>query len=208
MKIDLSLKKGQWIGKVNSLLQEFKTTSPHLLIKLVNTFASSLCGSCLWDILSPECEKLNKSWNVTDRHVFHLDRRTHRNLIEQLSNVCHLKKALLSRFLSFYKQLTSSSKFSVRYLARITGDDQSTVMGRTLHYIGEKCGIDRNEILTLSNRNIKDSIKYCELDDQQVWKVSICQELMSARYNNDSETIIPGFNQYEIQEMLNSICVN
>ena len=48
MKIDCSLKRGKFIGKVNSLLQEFHFAEPCVKMKLLNVFAASFYGSGLW----------------------------------------------------------------------------------------------------------------------------------------------------------------
>ena len=101
MRLDCSIKRGIFIGKVNSILQEFHNIDPSLLLKLINTFATSLYGSQLWLLLSKECERLFTAWNVTVRNVFNLNRKTHRNLIEELSQTIHLKTAVLSRYLTF-----------------------------------------------------------------------------------------------------------
>ena len=44
MKIDCALKRGQFIGKVNSLLQEFHFVKPDVSIKLLNIYATSSTG--------------------------------------------------------------------------------------------------------------------------------------------------------------------
>ena len=94
MRADIALKRGKFIGKVNSLLQEFHFTDSSVMMKLINIYASSFYGSCLWDLMSKDAEKVYTSWNVTVRNVFGLNRRTHRNLIEPLSNCLHLKGML------------------------------------------------------------------------------------------------------------------
>ena len=62
MKIDCTLKRGKFIGKVNSLLQEFYFADPKVKMRLMNIFASSFYGSGLWDLQSRECDRL---FNVT-----------------------------------------------------------------------------------------------------------------------------------------------
>ena len=61
-----------------------------------------------------------------------VDRCTHRYLIETISNSLHPKIMLASRYVTFHKSLITSSKLSVRVLARLVETDQRTVMGRTL----------------------------------------------------------------------------
>ena len=70
MKTDCILKRGRFIGKVNSLLQEFHFVDSTVFIKLLNIYASSFYGSSLWNLYSPEVERIYKSWNVTVRNVF------------------------------------------------------------------------------------------------------------------------------------------
>ena len=70
MKSDMINKRGQFIGKVNALLQEFHYVNQDLLLKLINVYASSFYGSCLWNLHSKEVERLYTSWNVMVRNVF------------------------------------------------------------------------------------------------------------------------------------------
>ena len=94
--VDIALKRGAFIGKVNSLLQEFHAVSPEVFIKILNVYATSLYGSNTWDILSTDCEKLYNSYNVRIRNALHIDRCTHRYLIQPLSGNPHLKVMLAS----------------------------------------------------------------------------------------------------------------
>ena len=61
MKVDLSQKRGNFIGKVMFLSQEFSFVKPSILTKIINIFSTSFYGSGLWDIFSADCEKLYKS---------------------------------------------------------------------------------------------------------------------------------------------------
>ena len=58
MSKDVLQKRGKFIGKINSLLQEFHFADPVILTKLVNIYATSFYGSGTWNIYSAECEKL------------------------------------------------------------------------------------------------------------------------------------------------------
>ena len=89
MKIDIAQKRGAFIGKINSLMQEFHNVSSEIFLKLMNTYATSLYGSNTWDIFSPDCERLYNSYNVAIRIVLDVDRCTHRYMIEPLSGNLH-----------------------------------------------------------------------------------------------------------------------
>ena len=98
----------------------------------------------MWNLGSADCNRIYSSWNVTVRNVLHLERTTHRYMIEPLSGCLHPKVMLASRYVGFYHGLVNSTKFSVRYLARLAERDMRTVKGKTLNYILEQCNMDRN----------------------------------------------------------------
>lgn len=133
MAKDFILKRGQFIGKVNALLQEFHYCSHVVMFKLIDTYAISCYGSSLWDLRSNEAERLYKSSNVTVRNVLSLDRKTRSFLIEPLSDHRHLKTMLMSHLAKFHKGLVNSPKFTIRFLARLGEKDQRTVLGKTVN---------------------------------------------------------------------------
>ena len=69
MRHDAVVKRGKFIGKINSLLQEFHFVEPNVFMKLVNIYCSSFYGSNLWDLYSAEVDRIFKSWNITVRNV-------------------------------------------------------------------------------------------------------------------------------------------
>ena len=101
------------IGKINSLRQEFHYVEPEVFVKILNIYAASFYGSSLWDIFSPDCERLFAAWNVAIRMCFDVHRATHRYFIEEMSD----KVMLCSRVVTFHQSLLS--EFPVRYLARL-----------------------------------------------------------------------------------------
>ena len=58
MRQDIAMKKGNFIGKVNSLSQEFHFASPDVLLKVIDTYCTSFHGSGLWDLYSNACDRL------------------------------------------------------------------------------------------------------------------------------------------------------
>ena len=126
MKMDIGQKRGKFIGKVTSLLQEFNYVDPELLTRIMNIYTTSFYGSYLWDIFSQDVERLYKSWNVAIRQIYNVSRCTHRYLIEKLYKSMHPKTMLCSRYVGFYRSLVGSSKLPVRFLARLFENDKRT----------------------------------------------------------------------------------
>ena len=128
MKTDLSQKRGQFIGKMISFFQEFHYVDPDVFVMLINIFNTSFYGSALWDIFSPDCDKFYKSWNVSMRKAFDVDRCTHRYLIESISDTMHPKVMISARYVTFWRALVTSSKFAVRLLAKISERDTGDLL--------------------------------------------------------------------------------
>ena len=205
MKTDIAMKRGKFIGKVNSLMQEFHFASSDVLLKLVNVYTTSFYGSSLWDLLSADCDRIFKSWNVTVRNILNLERSTHRYMIESLSGCLHPKVMLASRLVSFYQALVNSPKFCVRYLARLAEKDMRTVMGRTLNYLLVQCSLEESQLAELSPGLVKRSLKYAAVPEDQEWRIQLANELRNIR---DEKCNLNGFSTTEVEELLALVCTS
>ena len=201
MRTDITIKRGQFISKVNSLLQEFHYCSRETMIKLITSYCCAFYGSPLWNLRSKEADRLFKSWNVTIRCALKLDRQTHRNLIEPLSECSHLKVMLASRLVKFYRSLIESPKFTIRFLARIASKDMRTVLGSTLEYLRNECKLETVEILSLTL--IKKNLVYAKTTPDSEWMERVAKEMLDVR-NNKLDLI--GFDDDEIKEILTFAC--
>ena len=206
MRVDIAQKRGAFIGKINSLLQEFHFVNPNVMIKLMNTYSTSLYGSNTWDIFSPDCERLYSSYNVAIRLILRIDRCSHRYLIVPLSECLHLKTMIASRFVTFYRTLITSKKTPVRFLARIAEQDQRTVLGRTLSRLLLECSLDTDDLMKLTASLVKKKVVYKEVPVDEKWRVNLGQELLKIR--DDNLTELPGFSKEECEELLQHICTS
>ena len=93
MKKDMTTKRGKFIGKINSLRQEFYFVSPEVKVQLYNIYTTSFYGSMLYNLYSTECQR------------FQVHRQTHRYLIEELSECLHPKVLMASRLVKFNSNL-------------------------------------------------------------------------------------------------------
>ena len=48
---DVRLKRGSFIGRVHSIMQEFYFANPMIKLKMISIYATSFYGSSLWNIL-------------------------------------------------------------------------------------------------------------------------------------------------------------
>ena len=200
MKMDIAQKRGAFIGKVNSLMQEFSSTSPSIMTRLVNTFTTCVYGSNLWDVFSKDCERLYTSFNVAARNILRVHRCTHRYLLEPLLQSRHLKTMILSNFVSFYKSLINNEKLPIRILARLQEYDEMSVLGRCLSKLSTLCNVDRS---CLNAKIVKEKICYQPVPDSEAWRIPIAYELLQYREDN---FVIPGFDRDEMKELLDYVC--
>ena len=200
MKRDVAVKRGKFIGKVNSLLQEFHFADPAVLVKLLKVYCTSFYGSSLWDIYSSDVDRLYKSWNVSIRNIFNVPYTTHRYLIEPMSDCPHPKTMLSSRYVKFAQSLVSSSKPSVSYLARLVRNDNRTLMGRTLSKMSRETDVDK---ASMTSSIVGKSLKYFPVPGDQMWRIDILKELLCVKRQLLS---IDGFNFAQNNNMIDFLC--
>ena len=202
MKRDISVKRGKFIGKLNSLSQEFFYTNPSTYIKILNIYAVSFYGSGLWDLFSGDYERLYAAWNVAVRQAWNVPYRTHRYLIEIISGALHPKVMLASRYSGFVSSLLNSPKYHVRVLARLCVTDQRTVIGRSSTQISRETGLARWEPSQLCPALVKKKMKYFEVPAHEHWRTGFLTELLSDTLE------IPGFSDDELEEMVSYLCTS
>ena len=117
-----------------------------------------------------------RAWNVIVRNVFRLDRRTHRYLIEHVSQCLHSRTMLACRFVKFHHSMINSDKFIIRFLSRLCESDQRTVFGGTLTDI---CVASQTQLAFLTPFNVKQNVKYHPIPEEEVWRASILNELIA-----------------------------
>ena len=207
MKIDIATKRGIFIGRTNSLLQEFPNVSKEVFLKLMNSSATTLYGSNLWNLFSKDCERLYTTYNVAIRNILKVDKRTHRFLIEPLSEAHHLKTMLMSKFISFHNALLSCSKFPVRFLARLLESDLRSVHGQNLNNIAVSCSLSwPSDLKKINSKLVKKTVCYRSIPEQESWKINICKELLYLRDNDDA--VLPGFTADEQADLLGFLCAS
>ena len=199
MKQDMAMKKGKFIGKVNSLAQEFHYATPDVFLTILNIYCASFHGSGLWDLFSKESESLYKSWNVSMRLACKVPWTTHRYLIEGITNCLHLKVMLASRLVKFLGSLKGSNKLGIRLLAGISEHDRRTVLGRCISNIAAEVG---TPAAGLTPSIVKTKMKYFQVPEDQTWRIPILRELM------DRKLSVPGFTESELDTMKRYLCTS
>ena len=200
----MNLKRGAFIGKVNSLLQEFYYAAPCVLVKLVSSYCCNIYGSNVWDLFSEDSQRLYKSYNVALRTIFNLPRKTHKYLLESLTDVPHLHVQLLSRYVTFAQSLLKNNSFEVRFLSRICFNDMRTILGRSMRKIAALCN-QPNSLEQLNANMVKKKIKYAEISPTEEWRIGVMDNM---RMMINGEISNCGLNTEEIAEILEFACTS
>ena len=188
---DCALKKRGFIGKFHSLGQLLGNKHPKVYMKLINIYMCDFYGSNLWDLFHG-AENIYTEWNKCIRTVFRLPMASHRNLIEPLSEVYHLKTMLISRFTKFYNTLLSINKPAIQNLFVCQVNDVRSEFGSNVQNILSKCTND-----DIDNFNKHDFL-YCQTDDDDMWRINFIKELLSIKYKQ----LHLDFNDVDIQRMI------
>ena len=190
---DCDIKRGKFVGKVHSLLQELYFASSDVQLKLLNIYCTSFFGSNCWNLFSSNCDRFYKAWNVACRIILKISNLSHRYLIESF---------MCSRFIQFKHSLLSSSKSLVRLLANLNKNNCRTIFGSNLQKIALLCNV---KVESLDAVTVKNNLKYFPLPVNENWRIPLINELLSVK---TQKCEISGFSSEEINDMLLYACTS
>ena len=84
---------------------------------------------------------------------------------------------------------------------KLAESDLRTSIGRTLHYVTDRCGIQCDK---LTPSLVKRKLQYMETPVDERWRVEFADELLMIR---KGELELTGFQQDEIEEILKTVCI-
>ena len=200
MSLDIDRKRVSFIGKVHSLTQEFFFLSPAVKMKLFEIYTESFYGSSIWNLFGSSCDKIYRAYNVTVRQTFQVPRETHRYLVESISESVHPKVFLSSRLVKFTSSLNDCNKVSIRILTKLYQNDLRTCLGKNLHEISRICQISKEK---LTPGAVKHGMMYFSPPENEEWRGPALHDLLNVQNNYMT---LEGFNEHEINEMINFLC--
>ena len=196
LNLDCDLKRRSFIGQYHALRQELKYQDPLVFLHLINIYLAHFYGSNLWYLYN--CEKIHVTWNVMIRNVFNLPMRTHRYLIEPISQTPHLMSMLTNRFIKFYNSLYSSDKLVINNLRWLQERDMRSTFGCNIMQLCLSAG-------TFNPLHLrKNMFKYKNIPDTELWRVNILKEILWTRTNILQSTL--DFTIKELNDIIFSIC--
>ena len=99
------------------------------------------------------------------------------NLIEPLGGQ-HMYSMILARYVKFLQSTLKSPKVAVRYLLMKVMNNCNTQTGKNILFFR-----DAQDIMKVKTEDINKKVKFCEDDDNYMWKVNLIRELINIKYN-------------------------
>ena len=199
---DVMEKRAAYISKNNEINQEFGYAHPSSKVKINNTFNTSFYGSVLWNLFSKEAERIEKSWNISQRVMLGLDFKTHRYFIEPLSGTKHIMFSLFKRLIRFIQKIGSCKKGALKTLLKAVKHDCRSTTGANLRKIMLR--VNKHNIDDIQVEDI-DKLEYNPIPDGEIWRVRMIKELIDVKAG---VMAIPDFAFEEITSMIDIICTS
>ena len=175
---DIMEKRACYIQRNNELMQEFWFTHSSTKAFINRVYNSHFYGSVLWNLFEKEAGMLYNTWSVSVRKMFGLDRRTHRYLVEPVSDMPHIKMSLMQRFVGFTRKLSSSRKAILRNAFEVFKTDCRSTTGFNLRTIMLECNM--STIDSLSQTAIK-GLEFRPTPKEDEWRIHIIRDLLEIR---------------------------
>ena len=198
-QLDQKINNAKYIEKNNTLCQELHFAHPQSLFKVNTIYNSHYTGSQLWDLGGREMEKMEATYNRSVKIMYNLPWATHRNLIEPLTGVPHMKRILVWRYQGFIRKLQNSKKKALRNLLNLVKNDVRTTTGSNLRKIMLLSG--KNTIKEVLDSRL--DFEYHKLEEEEVWKESMLKEIIDIQ---NEENTMEALDNDELTDILEYLC--
>ena len=196
---DVMEKRARYIQLNNELMQEFSFVFSCTKAFINRVFNSHFYGSVLWNLYSRETTMLYNTWSVSIRKMFRLDRKSHRYLIEPISDMPHIRQALMKRFLGFTEKLSASRKGVLKRAYKIFKADCRSTTGSNIRNIMLECNAVPSTPLCTEIEKLQ--FKPVPPDDE--WRIGFISDLISIRDGGDTDV---GIGRDELNIILEHLC--
>ena len=200
---DMKEKTARYVDKCVNLNQEFSFSHPRTKFTVNDIYNCHFYGFQVWNMFGAEFAKIESTYNKSIKIYGDLPFQTHRNLIEPISELRHMKIRLIKNYLGFIQEIKSSKRSIVKQLYLISSQDTRTTTGSNL----------RNILLLTDQSSIEDllpssadTLVYKELAEDEQWKVEFAREIIDMR--EDLSLAPEGWDKEELNFILSSICAD
>ena len=196
---DIMEKRAQFINRANELEQEFSYAHSSTKIRLNQIFNTSFYGSQLWDLFSKEAERVEKTWNISQRIFLKIPRNSHRYFLEPLTKTQHIKFSLMKRFVGFVDKVINSSKPIMRNLMCALKEDCTSTTGKNLRRI--MLMVNKDRTIDVTPEDLVNQV-YVPAEEDNQWRIKIAEEIIEVK---NRQLHVNNFTLAEFDDILDSV---
>ena len=183
-KIDVSYKRGVFIGQVNKLNVKFSTVHSSLRSKLFQNFCCSWHGCQTWDLVGKSAKCMQTEWNKAVRRVLKLPYDTHRNVLPLIINSKSFSEQHRSRVSKFLGSFQTSKNKHVNFLG---------MRARVCTY----GSLGRNYV------RLMNEVAHTDPSAELLARSQMIKDLIDVR---DGISFVNGLSYDEVNDMVNYLC--
>ena len=201
MDQDIRIKKARLIDESTEIRETFSFADPAQVLKAIKVYAGHFYGAMLWDFKSELFGQYCRVWNTSVKLVHNVPRSCHTYLVENVlaSEFFPTKTELMSRYVNFHRNISTSASFELCLLAKIVTNDVRSTTRKNLSVIELETSLDPS---LASPQEVKSSVKPCEIPRNQDWRFNLLQNLLNERREMDSLMLDTKI----ISHMIDSLC--
>ena len=195
--LEIHAKKCDFIGRVNSLIANFKSVSRPVVSKLFNSQCCHLYGSQAWSLDEKILEPFVTSWRKAIRKIWCLPHTARSHLLPYLAESMDLESMVYARVANLYRCMLEGHNPKMAHLINTSIDMKHVgFIGENIIKISRKWNCS---FFILKNN------RYIINDEIALVRVNIIKELSTIRLTNGHDLHITGFSHEDICEMLQYI---
>ena len=145
---------------------------------------------------------IGKSWNVSQRIMHGLDKKTHKYLIEPVCGTRHMEIKLHKCFINFTKKISVSKKMAMKGLFHSIKHDCQSTTGHNLRMLMIQYGKNRIEDMDI---DMTENKQYEIIPNDEMWRVDFIKELIDIKHGIK---VVAEFDTKEIDSLLQFTCIS
>ena len=129
-----------FLCKANFVLFRFKSSDPHVKMKLFQAYCLSFYGSSLWRLDCPELNSLSVAFNNVIRRIWNLPQRSHTSVVHCLGSTGGIHNIIFSRFCTMFNACISYASPLIRSIFTVSAQScNSNFIGYNFLYGHTHC---------------------------------------------------------------------
>ena len=180
---DCKEKRAQFINKSAQVREMFEFAHAMEKVLAIEKYCTSLHGSELWDLTSPEAQMVFRAWRTGIKISWNVPRATHSFLVQEVltTGVQSLEQRILRNSVGFFQSLLRSPCQEVAVLSRIAARDIRSTLGKNIQKIREITQLDPWSMKKAELHAALEQGLHIEVPKENSWQPRCLANMLAAR---------------------------